>query len=951
MFKNLSLSKKISSGFAVILVLFFILALVGRVGLGRVVDKVESANRFQNLERHIVKARQYEKAFLLSSDPAAGKIVKKEVGSLRDLADRIRDRNESDTVKNTVSDILEQSDRYLAAFSNVAEMAEKKKARMAQMNQKADFALETTAEIRDEQKEAYKELGYDSELKISRMRTMVSLSNGMREIFLEIKGFRRLLSQTEFDDTLSVYTEWKGKHNDLKLLAEKLSPMLENEDSTKRLEKVLAEQENCIERADSFFRDKSGQNNQALIEAVKSFERAITYFQQEMQENLEFYIQDVRYLSDQMTELSSSADRIANILLKARILEKEFIRTEDREVFNAAKEQIGSIENVIASVGESMEDQEKIELVEGISSSVENYLASFTEFAGLIERQQSAQSVMEKASAAIQENCLQAKTLQLDKMQAQIGNSRSLITLVSVCAVLFGVVTAFVLIRLLIRPIRTVSDALGEISQGEGDLTKRIEVRTKDEIGELATRFNTFIERLNHIIVDIGSNSETVTAASGEVLSISEQMAEDSEDLSSRSNSVATAAEEMSTSMNTVATASEQAATNLSAVAEAAGQMKSTLGEVSENCTNARDVSNNAADQVKNASDRVKRLGDSADAISEVTELITEIAEQTNLLALNATIEAARAGEAGKGFAVVASEIKGLAGQTADATEDIRKKIADIQTSTGDTVTDVEKISEVISEVTENVTAISAAVEEQSVSAAEVAENIDQASSGIGEVNENVAQISQVSSQIAEDISKVNAVAGDMSGRSSRMNSSAKDLSDLSAKLRDMIAVFRVSAEKGGKENGTAGQGVEGHPADEIPDLMPWSEKFVTGIPSIDEQHMELVKMVNELHRAMKRKAGTEQAGDILTRLADYTGYHFGHEEALFEEYGYPEKKEHKQIHDDLVAKVGEFKTEFENGRAALSMDLMTFLTDWLKNHILKTDMAYVSHLKEKGAE
>ena len=690
MFRNLSLSKKIAGGFAFILVLFFLLAMVGRVGLGRVVDKVESSNRFQNLERHILKARQHEKAFLLSSDPAAGKALQEELGTIQAIAGRILDRNQSDTVKSKVSDILEQSERYLAAF---------------------------------------------------------------------------------------------------------------------------------------------------------------------------------------------------------------------------------------------------------------------TEFADRIGGQESAQSAMEKASAAIHENCLQAKKLQLEKMHAQIGNSRSLITIVSVCAMLFGVLTAFVLTRMIIRPIRTVSDALGEISQGEGDLTKRIEVRTKDEIGELADRFNTFIHRLNHIIVDIGANSETVTAASGEVLSISEQMAEDSEDLSSRSNSVATAAEEMSTSMSTVASASEQASTNLAAVAEAAGQMKSTLGEVSENCTNARDVTNDAAEQVKNASERVNRLGDSARAITEVTELITEITEKTNLLALNAAIEAARAGEAGKGFAVVASEIKGLAGQTAEATEDIRKKIADIQNSTGDTVKDVEKISQVIVEVTENVTAISAAVEEQSVSAAEVAENIDQASSGIGEVNENVAHISQVSSEIAQDISKVNTVAGDMSGRSSQMNSSAKDLSDLSSKLRDMIAVFRVSAEMAGKEEGAAGSDAETGKAEDIPDLMPWTEKLVTGIPSIDEQHMELVKMINELHRAMKLKAGGKQAGDILVRLADYTGYHFGHEEELFEQYEYPGKAEHKKIHDDLVAKVVQFKTEFENGRAALSMDLMTFLTDWLKNHILKTDMAYVSHFKEKGVE
>jgi hemerythrin-like metal-binding protein len=106
--------------------------------------------------------------------------------------------------------------------------------------------------------------------------------------------------------------------------------------------------------------------------------------------------------------------------------------------------------------------------------------------------------------------------------------------------------------------------------------------------------------------------------------------------------------------------------------------------------------------------------------------------------------------------------------------------------------------------------------------------------------------------------------------------------------------------------------------------------------------------MVNELHRAMKMKMGSREAGAILTRLAEYTVYHFGYEEELFDTHGYPDKVNHKKIHEDLVAKVVAFTKEFEQGRAAISMDLMKFLTDWLKNHIMKTDKAYAPFLKDK---
>nr|WP_289020584.1 hypothetical protein [uncultured Desulfobacter sp.] len=139
--------------------------------------------------------------------------------------------------------------------------------------------------------------------------------------------------------------------------------------------------------------------------------------------------------------------------------------------------------------------------------------------------------------------------------------------------------------------------------------------------------------------------------------------------------------------------------------------------------------------------------------------------------------------------------MKNLAAQTAQATKDIKEKIAGIQSSTEHTVLDVTKIADVIADVNEIVTAIAAAVEEQSASATDVAQNIEQASTGIGEVNENVVQSSQVSSEIAKDISDVNSVAKEMTRRSVQVNQSAVELSGLSSKLRDMISVFKVSVK------------------------------------------------------------------------------------------------------------------------------------------------------------
>ena len=795
MFKNFSLAKKITGGFVIVLLLLIALAVAGRFGLTRVIEKVDSANQFQVLVDHILKARQNEKKFVLTNDSKAVAIVEAAITSLKDHANGISATAGSVEIKKQIVDIIKNLDLYSSAFDQYRTLAGQKDNLMADMNLKADLALETTDKIRNEQKYKYEQLRDESETKISDLRLRVGQSIKIHDAFLNAKGYRMVLAESQVRN-VSMYEQWKGSHKNLKSAADTVLPLLIEDVSKKSLEQVLLKQTDCIDTVNRFFENNTDENHIALIKAVRELRRAVIAFQQEMQEQLEFYVEDVQIFSGQMMALSSGVDQIAKILLQTRILEKEFINTEDETVFDKVTLKIEAIYKVIDDVKQTIDDEDKATPLDGIQQTVKNYLSSFDRYASLTKTQQTAKLVMESNASDIQKICLASKASQHEQMQSQIKKSTAFITLVSLCAVIFGILIALLLIRLIIKPIQTVVSALKDISEGEGDLTRRMDIHTSDEIGALAYWFNAFIGRLNAIVVDIGKNSNTVTASSEDLLSESAHMAQDLEDLSTRSTSVATAAEEMSSSMNSVAAASEQAATNLGNVTTAASQMKLSLGDVASHCEKARDVSENAAQKAVTASKRVGLLGVSARDIDKVTEVITNIAEQTNLLALNATIEAARAGEAGRGFAVVANEIKGLASQTAGATLEIKGKINSIQTSTDDTVKDVEQITQVISEVTQIVTAIAAAIEQQSASAAEIAENIEQASAGIGEVNENVAQSSQVSSEIAEDILKVNLVAVDMTDRSRQMKKSAQDLSDLSSKLRDMIGVFNVSADE-----------------------------------------------------------------------------------------------------------------------------------------------------------
>ncbi len=344
----------------------------------------------------------------------------------------------------------------------------------------------------------------------------------------------------------------------------------------------------------------------------------------------------------------------------------------------------------------------------------------------------------------------------------------------------------------IIYPISEIVKRVKDIAEGEGDLTQRLDIKSKDEVGKLATWFNAFIGKLQDIIKETSENTVTLNSSSTSMSDLSGHMSSGSNDMSTKLNSVASSVEEMSTNMNSVAAAMEEASTSVNVIATSADEMTATINEIAENSEKARRISVKAVDQTKISSEKVDKLGIAAKEVSKITEVITEISEQTNLLALNATIEAARAGEAGKGFAVVANEIKELAKQTADATLQIKAQIEDIQNSTTETVTEISQVSKIIHEVNNFVVTVASSVEEQSATTSEIAKNVAQASQGITEVNENVTQSSQVATMLANEITEVNQSAGEMSTSSTQIRLSAEELFKLASQQKKLMDKFRT---------------------------------------------------------------------------------------------------------------------------------------------------------------
>jgi methyl-accepting chemotaxis protein len=331
----------------------------------------------------------------------------------------------------------------------------------------------------------------------------------------------------------------------------------------------------------------------------------------------------------------------------------------------------------------------------------------------------------------------QLMTLSTDTVSAAAGQestaeslfqrTRVWVIVMQVVSVVVGLAIAAGIARLIVRPLARCVQTLGRIS--DGDLTARVAVSYRDEVGRLAGALNQTAEAVSGMVRKVSGSSDL--------------LAEASEQLSAVSSELSASAEETSAQVNTVSESAGRVSDGVRAVAAGADEMGVSIREIANNASEAASVAAGAARTAEATNSSVAKLGEASVQIGTVVALITSIAEQTNLLALNATIEAARAGDAGKGFAVVASEVKDLAQETARATEDIGARVTAIQQDTSGAVEVIGRISEVIAKINDFQTTIASAVEEQTATTGEMSRSIAEVASGSTRIAHNITDVSE----------------------------------------------------------------------------------------------------------------------------------------------------------------------------------------------------------------
>lgn len=350
--------------------------------------------------------------------------------------------------------------------------------------------------------------------------------------------------------------------------------------------------------------------------------------------------------------------------------------------------------------------------------------------------------------------------------------------LTSTIASVVSIILAFFVIQFLYRPILELKKTIIGLSQGDGDLTQRLEVRTKDDLGQIAGGVNEFIASLQKMLLEIQSASMQLQSNVEGLKDKSMRNASILESHVSETEQIVAAIEEMNATADAMATDAANTAQLTQKANDASGISQTTVHQ-------AQDTVTALVEDVDSTASNVQNMSDETDGINEILSVIGDIAEQTNLLALNAAIEAARAGEQGRGFAVVADEVRNLASRTKDSTEEIEAALGSLLKGNHSVVEAMDSTKERCQKTADGM--------------GQVTESLETMTQFVGDINDLSTQIataaeeqSSVTQEVSRNMSAISEIVGELDTNGKEALSESENIATVNHQLIDIVGRFKL---------------------------------------------------------------------------------------------------------------------------------------------------------------
>lgn len=499
--------------------------------------------------------------------------------------------------------------------------------------------------------------------------------------------------------------------------------------------------------------------------------------------------------------------------------ERAYMLTGDEEFRMELKDKAAKVDSLFAKMNSSLEASHHREEMEEAKRLYKSFLESSDKAVEAMDNGLREEAIAHhfgqerqsrKALDSVVSRLVEEVRNEIEADQQELAENEGISAIIqlffNVVGILVAIVVGGYLIRSIVVPLHRVNKQLHDIADGKGDLTQKLTVFSKDEIGQLAGSFNRMLANLRELISQVRAHAQQVAAAAEQLTASSKQTSQATEQIAITIQEMAEGTDRQSQNVEESQQEVEEISAGIEKIAARAQSVSAAAASTSELATEGDRTIQQSVSQMNGIGETMEHLtalvgglGKRSEQIGHIVEVITQISGQTNLLALNAAIEAARAGEHGRGFAVVADEVRKLAEQASASAQEISQLVASIQLETNEAVLTMEKGSqevsdgmggvaragEAFSQIRDAVVGVTNEIQEVSTAAHTLTEST-------GKVGQSMQMIATVAQSAVSLSVGVSSATEEQLASMEEIYSSAASLASLADDLEKLIGHFKV---------------------------------------------------------------------------------------------------------------------------------------------------------------